>query len=428
MSVVLQAIVFNHDPASAETNALNLRKDALEFVNLPEWQRGLSVNPRDSVAAYAINPTHGNTITIQAKLATTDPDPGTIEVRAIDPGPRIAPVSLFQRLVDPRLFFVNPQFYNSLFQSFLREFRPLPNNILGEVESRKVTFGPNAETGFETFRLQNVRIWGAGVGVNNIRWRWQFRRDSRGQWIDFAESLHKIYTVLDIPTLPWLQQPYDVRNTQLPWTDVLDFACRWAFGAQTIDEAATRVTRALNDLGPELFQYECRGMGGSHYTTWPLNSFDCSRFIERLRGGVGNGNFINCTDCATIVSTFSNILGCDLWQSRMSPNSGVQPFFALNPLMAIGSRVFAQPCGWPGFVFHEVAWKGACTANEQVFDACVHVESDLNPFLAPGIPLLPTNMRFGFVGEGEYRDHLASPPGRVHCQPHPETRQRRFVR
>ena len=428
MSVVLQAIAFNHDPASAATNALNLRKNALEFVNLPEWQRGLSVNPRDSVAAYAINPTRGNTITIQAKLATTDADHRTIEVRAIDPGPRIAPFSLFQRLVDSRLFFVNPQLYLALFQSFQRESRPLPANVLGEVESRQITFGPTGETGFETFRLQNVRIWSVGVGVHNIRWRWQFRRDPSEQWTDFAESLHKIYTVLDIPTLPWQQQPYVPANTQLPWTDVLDFACRWAFGAQTIDDAATQITRALNDLGPELFEYECRGIGGSHYTHWLLNSFECSRFIERLRGGLGNGNFLNCTDCATIVSTFSNILGCDLWQSRMFPDSILQPFFALNPLMAIGATVFGQTCGWPGFAFHEVAWKGACTSNEQVFDACVHVDAHLNPSLPPRIPLLPTNMRFGFVGEGQYRDRLASLPGRVHCQPHPETRQRRFVR
>ena len=55
--------------------------------------------------------------------------------------------------------------------------------------------------------------------------------------------------------------------------------------------------------------------------------FECTQFLDRLRGGPGLGGTVNCTDCAVIVSTFSNALGCDLWQSRMGSQQ-----FEVNPI------------------------------------------------------------------------------------------------
>lgn len=428
MSVVLLAIQFNHDPNSASTNALNIRKNAVEFVTVPEWRRGVSFNPRDSLAAYALAETFGNTLTIQAKFASDDPEITSVEVRAIQPRSKTPPPWLLRGLSDPlSLGVVEYQLYLWYYQGFVEAAGNVQNNVLGDVQPRLVSFGPSGESDFELFRLQNVWLWSYGVGIHNIAWRWQYRRGPGEPWTDFEESLHKIYAVLETPNLPWVQTPYDVRNTQLPWTDVFDYACRWAFGTTTLDDAATTITRAVNNLGPSLLEYECRGMGGSHYTIWPLNLFECSRFLERLRGEPGNGRFLNCSDCASIVSTFANSLGCDLWQSRMSPISPLTPFFAVNPILAIGTGVVGTPCGWPGFAFHEVAWKGFCTSAEAVFDACLQVNGGINPTVPPFIPVLPTNMLFGNILQGQYRDRLAAPLGRVNCQPHPETRLRRPV-
>ena len=85
MSVQLEAIKFNHDSASATHDALNLRRNATEFVIVPEWQRGLSIKPEDSPAAYALAETRGNTITIQAQFRRTDPGLQGVQIRAIDP-------------------------------------------------------------------------------------------------------------------------------------------------------------------------------------------------------------------------------------------------------------------------------------------------------------------------------------------------------
>jgi hypothetical protein len=218
----------------------------------------------------------------------------------------------------------------------------------------------------------------------------------------FAVTRHRIYILIDVPTRPWNQAPFGSANTQLPWTDVLDYACRWAEGATSTDMAAALVTQSVYNLGPSVVTYDCPGGGSSHYS-W-LN-FDCTAFIDRLHGGIGNGVYVNCSDCAAIVSTFANALGSDLWQSRMGWG------FDLNQLLAIGSSTWQTACGWSGFSYHEVAWEGTCTANDS----------------APRVPLLPQDLPFGNVGDLHYRDRLATPAGRPNCNPQPTTRQRRTV-
>jgi hypothetical protein len=433
MSVQLEAIKFNHDPTSATTDALNIRRNAnaTQFVTVPEWRRGISVNPEHSVAAYAIEETRGRTITIQAKFSRDDPRITTIEVRAVQPPPAEPPQWWLQGLLSPLLpwpayYYYYLWYYNYLWQISL----PPAGNVLGEVRARQVTFQPNGETGFETFELQNLRLRSRGVGIHNVKWRWQFRRRPGDLWTDLTESNHQIYTVLELPKDPWKQFPYEIGNIQLPWTEVMDYACRWAAGTTTLDDAATRVTRAVNDLGPTVVAYDCPGQGGTHYTEFILPSlesvFNCTKFLERMHGGGGNGYFVNCVDCATIVSTFANILGCDLSQSGMFSDFGIGFTFFMNPVLAIGSSRWQTPCGWPGFGYHEVAWKGACTSNDEVFDACLQVDAD--PTTLTPTPLLPTNMRFGDPGDSQYRDRLATPAGRQHCEPRPEwTRQRRPV-
>jgi hypothetical protein len=80
----LQAIKLNHDPAGAAIDALNVRRNKTTFVAVPEWRRGVSVLPEDSVAAYSLTDTRGHTLTIQAQFSCPHPGRGTFEVRAVD--------------------------------------------------------------------------------------------------------------------------------------------------------------------------------------------------------------------------------------------------------------------------------------------------------------------------------------------------------
>jgi hypothetical protein len=404
----LESIAFNHDSTEATHDAINLRKNASAWLAVPEWQRGVSVLPEDSTAAYAFGQIGSHTITIQASLSCTDPTIQTARIRAVD------------AVVDPPPPSGCAGWLITLIRGVLRA---LLGNVLGEVRARTVTF-TNGQTGPVSFPLKHTKLAHSRVGPHTTKWRWQYKLGN-GPWVDFNHTEHRIFVLLDVPTAPWQQMPYQQNNTQLPWTDALEYACAWGLGAQTPIEAATGVTRGVYNLGPAVVTYDCPGGGSSHYS-W--GGFDCSAFIERLHGGLGNGVYVNCSDCATFVSTFANILGCDLWQSRMSGFGS----FGLNAMLGIGSGTW-EPCchGEPGwsdaFSYHEVAWTGACTEAERVYDGCLQVDGDADPTGPPHTALLPVDIVFGNPGDLTYRDRLATPTGRPNCNPQPGTRQRRAV-
>jgi hypothetical protein len=70
-----------------------------------------------------------------------------------------------------------------------------------------------------------------------------------------------------------------------------------------------------------------------------------------------------------MVATFSNIVGCELWESRMTA------YFYLNEIISIGSSIWGKPFDGR-FSYHEVAWKGSAELNDNIFDACLKVNSN----------------------------------------------------
>lgn len=389
MLLTIDAIKFNHNPASASNDAFNIRRNAAQFVSIPEWQNGVSVHYADSPAAYAIKAIGRGTITIQARFR-------------IKPPIRLPKIPLVE------------------IQAVSLPLRPLPwpgpANPLGNVIPTKVKFNARGDSGWVTMNLSGHLA--GGVRAVNITWQWQVRSKATDPWTDFAQTRHRIYVVIDVPRLPWTQIPYDPANKNLPWSDVLDYSCSWAHASTAIDVAAGLVTEHIFALGPAVITYDCPGGGASHYTIG--GNFNCTAFLDRLHGGPGNGYYVNCTDCATFLATFSNILGADLWESRMGYG------FGLNPLLGIGSSVWQPCCGWTGFSYHEVAWKGGCTENDNIFDACLEVNGGPNPAQPPYVALLPKNMLFGAPGQG-YRYRLATAATQNNCNPDPPTRKRRAL-
>jgi hypothetical protein len=384
MQVSLEAIIFNHDPGAAVADAINIRRNETETVAIPEWGNGVSLLPDDSPAAYAIKAIGSGPITIKAKFKRVDAKITSVEIRAIDPAR-------------------NPE--------------PLPateGNAIGEVAERTITFDANGETDFESFELVNVDIHNRGVSSSVATLLWQFRLGASDNWSPLTTTHHRIYTLLDVPKCAWHQQPFDGRNPQIPWTEVLDYACQWATGAKELDEAAGRITQAVFDLGKTLVTYD----GPSSYADL---TFDLTSLLSLLRDGKGLGQTLNCEDCATIVSTFANALGCDLWQSRIGSS-----VFTTNRIRLIGEPSFRRV----DFNYHEVAWKDECSINDELFDACLQLDSDPKPSETPESPLLAVETIFGTIDPGNYRFRLASLPGtgqRDVCQPTPGKRQRRAI-
>lgn len=379
MDVELISITFNHDAASAGESALNIRIDAREPVRIPEWVAG---GDPQSPAAYAIEESAVAEVFVVGMFR--GPANSSVTVRAV---PSTAGGA----------------------------------HVLGPVPPQEVFFDADGLSGPVRLPLREPSFIFAGVGAHDVRWRWLQRTHRLNPWAEFAESSHVIYTVLRTPTRPWVQQPFVRGNTQLPWADVLKWACRWASQSFNAVSAATQITLALFALGGERLRYSCAAGAPSNYS---FPEFDCSGFIERLEGGFGRGPNVNCSDCATIVSTFANAVGCDLSQSRMF--NQVTPF-AVNPIQLIGQGSFGAVCGTGFFNYHEVAWGGLCTEREEVYDACVALLAPAAPF-APLLTLVPANILFGWPNQGLYRDLLAAPTSRSVCKPQPAlSRQRRLV-
>lgn len=366
MPVNLEAIHFNHDPTSKTTGAFSIRRNERVAIRRPEWMRHISVRPEDAPAAYAYEFAKNIAVTIEAAFSCTGPPIPKIRVRALDGHLHPKKDSLGSRL----LKLLSPSARDSV-----------PSNVLGNVAEGDVIFEQGKGTA--TLFLENVRIRDVGVGVGDVIWRWQYSFDGT-DWIDLITSLHRIYTVVEMPTPPWQPKSKEIKDTQLPWVEVLDFACRIAAEAKTLDVAATKVTQWVNGLGKQkLIQYD-QPEGWPAFIEDGPRSFDCSDFLLLLNGGPNlQGSEINCDDCSAIVTSFSNILGCRLSEGAMG---GVS--FDLKPHLRIGlNHVYES-----NFGNHSVGWLGECTEIDPVFDACVQLDLDDDP--TTQIFTVPTNIKF----------------------------------
>jgi len=290
---------------------------------------------------------------------------------------------------------------------------------LGGVRRKKVTptFNPSGLSNPIDFEL----MWPlpGTVGKPDVTLDWYARKSAGASMpVLIGSASHKIYLVLGKPTAPW--------KAELPWVAALELACGWAAGAPTTDEAAARITERYYNSGKVKYDDVS---GGTHYGD---NPFMLSQMIERLNGGLGLSAIVNCTDSANTVSSLANVVGCDLWQSKMASNADLDlSSFLLNPILAIG---YPPPDPWPnwgGFRYHEVAWKGACAENDNLFDGCLMVDGDADPTKAPHAWILPANVLFGDCTTVNYRRRLSPPVsgGCEDCKPQPDAfKQRRPVK
>ncbi len=269
------------------------------------------------------------------------------------------------------------------------------------------TFNPSGLSNPIEFELMWPLPWSVERADVSIDW-YARRTPGPAKVASIGSAIHRFYIILGRPTAPW--------TNETPWVGALDLACGWAAGASNVDDAAGLITQRYNGTGVVTYDTV------SGATMYGYTTFNLTEMLERLNGGVGLGEKVNCTDSANTVSTLANVIGCDLWQSRMESS------FALNPVIAIGYNVWEIPFGF-GFSYHEVPWKGACTQNENVFDGCLKLDADGDPTQPPHTPLLPTNVLFGDCAAFNYRKRLCPPQanGCPKCQAQPSTRKRRPV-
>jgi len=376
----LTNIKFNHDTGSSANDAINIRQDYDHPYDISngEWVNGGTNIP----VCY----TTGKVVTIKARLTIQPATITSADVWAVSTG---------------------------------------SGGSLGNVIKTNVTFaGGISSPEYVTFQVSGTTPNCIQKTTNDV---WQWKMGNIGGTGSAECNLnssgpHTVYTILNEPVTPWDNTVASQKNA---WKTALDLVCAsspWAGGEISVTGAASRITGAINGSGR--FKYDI-GSGAAKYLDGGNLKF--SECILRLNGGFGAGELVNCTDCGNFVTTFANLVGGELYSSKMGWH------FNTNPYTAIGRPAWTPPSwGW-GFSYHEVGWAGSCGDGDTIFDPCLKVDGNGDPSADPRTELLPTGMIFSDGNQGApyvYRESLAAPgaAGYGVCVAQPSSKQRRPIK
>jgi len=236
------------------------------------------------------------------------------------------------------------------------------------------------EGGSVTVRLASTPV--PAIDRVELALKWHFEaQDSKGAWIAIPDATQqatlRFYGVLgnDQGTL--------VPN--LPWVRVVDLVTKRIAGKAT-DAALARATLVQLVYEESGLKYD-RKSGASAYTgytgsptSWTSARFSLGSFLNRSLGTT-----VNCSDCASILSTYANMIGAKLHYAIIGFT------FNLNPIMGIGSTTFGSPfdSGRTTFNYHAVTTRDA-TAH--IHDATLALDGDSDPKTAPQTKLLAQDL------------------------------------
>ena len=262
-------------------------------------------------------------------------------------------------------------------------------HAIQDVECRPVTFDAAGQSGGIDFPVVMLRV---GVDLDHVRWQWRFKHN--GDFKPANITAHQIAIVLATPEKPWTTGT-PTCDTTWPLWEVLQHACTVARGAGTLREAAVRITEAVF------------GVWGGRYYKWdpftetfasdaggPL-AFDCVRFLGLISTRPPAANeakeIVDCSDVATILSTFASVLGCPIQQVVLK---GLR----CNEVQLVGHEESRER----DFPLHEIAVGGAPGSDPVVWDGCLLISGDqTNGPGDPEPPLLPAGL-----GGDEYLERL----------------------
>ena len=395
--LTLISLQFDHTTGPSTTSALHLRRDGETRVSRPEWVSG-NVDPDDCPVLYAANFHSATSVFIKARFRTLlrlDQLTKSLEVRASEGGVLGA--------IDP---------FVVVFKKGPLLARDLPARTVDPVERLEPV-----EVDIEV-PLTHLGLY--GPSQTDVSWRWEYRVGD-GAWYFLARTHHRVYCTPRRPNDPWILSERGVAN---PWTAALDIACQASnlSGSEEMDGLAAGLCELLNPggLAPNPFRlaYTVDDPGDPHYNG-PNGTLDLSAFLERAGGGAGNGELVNCDDCAGLVVTLANLLGCDLYEQYISTS-------AMHLVIPIGEgQWWAHPLGFqPSFGaagdgilnYHRVAWRGNNANDAVVFDitwllnAFGNPDDPEQPHPEIRSPWYPYGERFKVAGALDYigRLHPAS--------------------
>lgn len=222
--------------------------------------------------------------------------------------------------------------------------------------------------GRATVRLEASPVPAVDRYPLDLAWHYE-AEDHDGKWVAVPGATQsaklRVYGVLG--------NEIGTSAPNLPWVAVVDAATARVAG-KSVDPAAIRaalVQLVYEEMG---LRYD-RKAGASAYTSYTGGyasaRFELASFLKRSRGDV-----VNCTDCASILSTYTNMIGVKLHYAIIGWS------FSLNPILGIGGTTPGSPfdSGRYAFNYHAVTTHDA---TKTINDATLALDGDVDPKSAP---------------------------------------------
>ena len=340
-SFAVDEIMFNHNRASCISDAVNIRKNANQSLDMShgEWWMGGDGLKNDPVCYIG-----GATPTVKVKFKVSPPlSSARISASTVGSG-----------------------------------------SPLGNLAVQSVTFSNGVSTWVE-FAV-NAAIPHTVRRVDH-RWEWQVSQIGGLNVTAFAcvtTGPHRVYVIKNQPVEPaWRQSAGSTKNA---WANVLNIACGVADNLSEQHDIMTAITSHL--FWNMNFSYN-KFNGASRY--YINECLDLTGYLSSQQG------VVNCLDQAYAVAALANILGIEAIVTEL------HPFGYIKPLNLIGVGLCNNPAfmvdedrlrpqddiNRSRFRFHAFVW-----SNYRVYDACI------GPTLGAGyIPYLAQTIDYSTSGE-----------------------------
>jgi hypothetical protein len=250
--------------------------------------------------------------------------------------------------------------------------------VVAPAGTRLVGDGAFAAGGTVTVRPETSPVPAVGRYDWPLEWRFESRRPG-GAWVPMPGGLatvHRLYGLVGLPSFTETGVPH------VPWVEVVDTIAGWVDGA-TADPVAV-AGRIVEGVYYEMGLRYDDEYGASAYTEyldgWDDGVFHIVEFQRRDSGSV-----INCSDAASIVSGYANMVGIDFRYHIITHQWAGG--FDLNYIQAIGFTAFTETPfrgGGGAFSYHAIAGP----PDGSVYDATLALDDDGTPGAPPHTALL----------------------------------------
>lgn len=219
--------------------------------------------------------------------------------------------------------------------------------------------------------------------------------DSKKGDVFIIRCNYTYYTLLGKPISPWnnVQGSYNPDNLGYVCTPLLDVCAnvlsrKGDEGVQAVEDVQEDedyiIKKIISDLN-ECGRLTYAPKGESYFSSLRLG-FKYISFVKKMEGK--GAVYLNCADCATIVSSLAAMHGKDYPMTILGPPHGRTHNFLCNQIQTITDKT--PRWGYPfedqgpqggGFYFHMVNRNNerGISSNTKIYDACLKVDGGLFP-------------------------------------------------